>query len=293
MHDPANFSFQECLCYLGRSDKECLHYIIDGKLRRMILVGDEPAVIELVPGAHNDYLEATVIAPLGEVFPEDEIRAFVTRWLDLDADLQSFYDFAGNDPILSALTTQYHGLRLVGLPDLFEAISWPVIGQQINLTFAYTLRQRFIHTFGFHAAVDGADYYLYPRPAVIAALTPDTLRPMQFSRSKASYVIETAKAITTGWLDGERLAAFSYEEALEHLLKLKGIGKWSANYVLMKYSRFPQSMLLEDVGLHNAIRYQLQLAAKPSMAELLTYTHQWKQHAAYATFYLWRSLIPQ
>ncbi|RBL89398.1 DNA-3-methyladenine glycosylase family protein [Chitinophaga flava] len=291
VNDPANFSFQECLHFLGRSDKECLHYITDGKLRRMVLADGEPVVIEVAPGTRPDHLLATVLAPVNNIFQEDDIRLFVTRWLHLDADLQPFYDYTLTDPLLNGLATDYRGLRLVGMPDLFEAISWPIIGQQINLSFAYTLRQRFIQAFGFHQSVDGTDYYLYPHPAVIAALSPADLAPMQFSRSKALYLVETAKVMASGELSAQLLAPLSYEEARDRLVALKGIGNWSANYVLMKYSRFPQALLLEDVGLQNAIRHRLGLPAKPSMAELQQYTRSWQQHAAYATFYLWRSLL--
>ena len=47
---------------------------------------------------------------------------------------------AENDQILKPLVKKYSGLRLIGIPDLFEAIAWAIIGQQINLTFAYTLK---------------------------------------------------------------------------------------------------------------------------------------------------------
>ena len=291
--DPENFSFEECLRFLGRSDKECLHYIRDGKIQRMLLSEGEPVVVEIAPGKKTGHLEVTVLAPLGEEVAEAPIIKYITHWLHLDANLQSFYDYAATDPLLKGMAEKYRGLRLIGMPDLFEAISWPVIGQQINLAFAYTLRQRFIMQFGYHAVVNGTGFYLYPHPAVVAALAPEQLAPMQFSRSKALYLVEIAKQMAAGHLNEASLNAMSYEEARERLVALKGIGNWSANYALMKYRRFPQSVLLEDVGLQNAIKNRLNLTAKPSMTTLLEYTKPWKEHAAYATFYLWRSLLPQ
>jgi len=113
---------------------------------------------------------------------------------------------------------------------------------------------------------------------------------MQFSRSKAQYIIRIAAAMADGRLSDAHLQEMQYEAARQYLLQWKGIGNWSANYVLMKYRRFPEALPLEDAGLHNALRKQLQLSAKPSLADVKTYTAHWKQHAAYATFYLWRSL---
>lgn len=293
INDPAHFSFEECLRFLGRSDKECLHYIHHGKVRRMLLSEGEPVVVEIAPGSKKDFLEATILAPAGEEVAEAPIIRYITHWWHLDANLQPFYHYTQTDPLLKGLAEKYNGLRLIGMPDLFEAITWPVIGQQINLGFAYTLRQRFIRQFGYQVVVDDTDFYLYPHPKVIAALTPDQLTPMQFSRSKALYLVETAKQMASGALSEAMLDTMSYEAARESLVAMKGIGNWSANYALMKYRRFPQSVLLEDVGLQNAIKNRLNLEAKPSMSALQEYTKPWKEHAAYATFYLWRSLLPQ
>lgn len=293
IQDAAHFSFEECLRFLGRSDKECLHYIRNGKVQRMLISEGEPVVVEIAPGKKKDHLEVTVLAPLETTVAEAPIIKYITHWWHLDADLQSFYDYTETDPLLKGLAGQYNGLRLIGMPDLFEAITWPIIGQQINLAFAYTLRQRFITHFGYHAVVNDTDYYLYPHPAVIAALTPADLTPMQFSRSKALYLVETARQMADGHLNETSLGQMSYEAALESLVAMKGIGNWSANYALMKYRRFPQSVLLEDVGLQNAIKNRLNLEGKPSMTALQAYAKPWKEHAAYATFYLWRSLLPQ
>jgi DNA-3-methyladenine glycosylase II len=96
--------------------------------------------------------------------------------------------------------------------------------------------------------------------------------------------------MTDGHLTAEQLENMNYQQAREHLISFRGIGNWSANYVLMKYHRHHQALPLEDAGLHNALKYQLQLTTKPSLADVKTYTQHWGEHAAYATFYLWRSL---
>ena len=221
---------------------------------------------------------------------EGYIRRYISHWLHLDADLRSFYGFAAKDTVLASLVARYKGLRLIGIPDLFEALTWSITGQQITLAFAYTLRRRFIQAFGHHAVIDGKDHYVYPHPSVIAALEPTSLIEMQFSHSKADYIIRLAQSMTDGLLTAEQLENMDYQQAREHLVSFRGIGNWSANYVLMKHHRHHQALPLEDAGLHNALKYQLQLSSKPSIADVKAYTQHWKEHAAYATFYLWRSL---
>lgn len=301
INDPGNFSFAECLVFLGRSDKENLHFIRDGRLQKM-MVADGRLVLATVTGVEGEKMGVDVrlvekgVAGETQVITDKAIACisqYVTRWLHLDGALQPFYDFAAQQPLLAGLPERYKGLRLIGIPDLFETLCWTIIGQQINLTFAYTLRERLIRHFGYSVDLDGQTYHLFPRPEVIAALSPEVLTGMQFSGGKARYLIATALEIVNGTFSMEALDRMDYHQAKERLLALKGIGNWSANYILMKYGRFPEALPLEDAGLHNAIKARLQLSAKPSAAELKAITGKWGQHAAYATFYLWRTLLPQ
>jgi len=290
IHHPSQFSFAECLVFLGRSDRKCLHFVHNGFLQRMMVQGGAPLLLKIREAAGGRALEVAVVNPWGIAVDEAAVRRFVTHWLHLDADLQPFYDFAAQDAVLAPLVQRYNGLRLIGIPDLFESITWTITGQQISLPFAYTLRRRLVEAFGYHQVMDGRDHYTYPHPAVIAGLRMEDLTGMQFSRSKAQYIIQVAAAMADGRLSAAELAQLDYERAKAYLLQWKGIGNWSANYVLMKYSRFPEALPLEDAGLHNALRKQLQLPAKPPLDAVKGYTKHWQQHAAYATFYLWRTL---
>lgn len=298
--DPTYFNFPEILRFLGRSERESLHYVENGHLFKMIAVQEVPLLMDISYDEGAAYLKVEMIKP--DPIPLEwaapamaaaaaPVQVLLTRWLHLDADLRPFYKFAATDPVLAPLVQAYHGLRLVGLPDLFESITWTVMGQQINLTFAYTLRQRFIETLGYSVAHAGRTHYLFPKPAVVAAAPPELLRGMQFSGSKTSYIQNLAAQIIQGnFADALVNEAPSYEAAKSALVALKGIGDWSANYVLMKYARYPQALPLEDAGLHQALRRYHSLPAKPSLDEVKRLTAHWGPHAAYATFYCWHSL---
>lgn len=288
--DHDNFSFRECLVFLCRSEKECLHYVTNGVVQKMVVSNGRPVLMEISDNAAKKGLKVSIVNADRSEVDEAYIRRYITHWLHLDADLHPFYSFAAKDPVLGPLAARYKGLRLIGIPDLFEALTWSITGQQITLGFAYTLRQRFIQAFGHHTVVDGKDHYVYPHPSVVAALEPASLISMQFSRSKADYIIGLAKSMTDGLLTDEQLWKMDYQQAREHLISFRGIGNWSANYVLMKYHRHHQALPLEDAGLHNALKQQLQLDVKPPLVQVKEYTQHWREHAAYATFYLWRSL---
>ena len=120
--------------------------------------------------------------------------------------------------------------------------------------FAYTLKQHFVQTFGERIALSGDEYFLFPSPQTVALLTPEQLLPLQFSSQKSRYTIAIAEAFTDGTLSKEKLKALPLEEAKHELMKIKGIGNWTANYALMKTFHHPDAFPLEDAGLHNAIR---------------------------------------
>lgn len=284
--DYQNFSFAECLLFLNRSPRECLHQVKEQSVYKLLAPEGNPVLLKISEDPAQQALVAEVLQ--GEVNESSSayIHEFLNRWMHLDGRMDDFYAFAAKDNLLAPLINSFKGLRLIGIPDLFEAITWTITGQQINLSFAYTLKQRLVQAFGY--ALE--DHYLYPHPAVIASLQPEDLTVMQFSRTKAEGIIRVAKLMAAGELTEEILKQMPYEQARETLVSIKGIGNWSANYVLMKFAQHPQALPLEDAGLHNVLRNQLNLAAKPALPEVKALTQHWQNHAAYATFYCWRSL---
>ena len=222
---------------------------------------------------------------------KDKVRSYIEDWFDLTADLKTFYEIARQDPILYQLCQKYHGLRMVGMPNLFESLVWSVIGQQINLNFAYSLKQRLVHTFGKSITFQGETFYALPTPETLAGLQIEDLQPYQFSRGKAQYIINISKAFTEGTLSQQKLALLSYDEIKQQLVAIKGVGNWTANYSMMKSLRSYDAFPVEDVGLHNAVKNQYRLAGKPSIAELHQMSANWSGWRGYATFYFWHSLL--
>jgi len=137
---------------------------------------------------------------------------------------------------------------------------------------------------------DSHKYFLFPEPADLINVDPSELLELQFSRQKANYIITLAKAFENGDLIKESLIKMELEEAIEELVKIKGIGPWTANYVAMKCLKHSDAFPLQDVGLHNALKALLNRDKKPDLNEISSLSENWKGWKAYATIYLWRSL---
>lgn len=286
---PPDFNFAECLAILGRSDQELLHTILDERISKLLAVEDESILFDV------SYSEGALQIDFPHHTPSEqgqqEVRRYVADWFDLDTDLQPFYAMAASDPVLQEVVQQHAGLRVMGLPDLFEALSWAVIGQQINLTFAYTLKRRLIENFGSSLTVDDVDYWAFPSAETIASLQVEQLRTLQFSGRKAEYLIQIAQDLASGRLVKDELIGQTEQQVEQQLVAIRGVGPWSAHYVMMKCLRFHSAFPITDVGLHNALKQQLRMDRKPTIAEIEDLAKPWTGWQAYATFYLWRVLL--
>jgi DNA-3-methyladenine glycosylase II len=288
IHPPREYNFKECLIFLERSDQEILHHVKDETLFKLIKVKDSFILCKI--GYMDGYIkvEFPITPPAKD--ERQEIVAYLWDWFDLESDLQEFYQIASADKVLHGIVRSYRGLRIMCIPDLFEALVWAIIGQQINLTFAYTLKKRFVEQFGKSQTFEGDTFWVFPAYEKIASLDIEQLKKLQFSTRKAEYVIQVAKAMKNGELSKEKLLQkHDYQQIKDSLMALRGVGAWTADYVMMKCLHQTSAFPIADVGLHHALRNQLGLDRKPTLEEIEALAIPWEGWQAYATFYLWRS----
>lgn len=289
IYPPKEFSFEECLVFLGRSDQEVLYQIREGYIIKLIKA--EGALILCRIGYMDDAIMVEFLTEPPSEYARRIIADHIWEWFDLQQDLVGFYHLAEHDSILNPLVKRYYGLRIICYPDLFEGIVWAILGQQINLIFAYTLKKRFVEQYGESITFEREAFWAFPSFEKIALLEPDDLRMLQFSLRKAEYIIGIAKAMTGGELTKQALILLkNYEEVKSFLISLRGIGAWSADYIMMRCLHYPQAFPVADVGLHNALKVVLGLDRKPTIQEIEIIAQGWKGWQAYAVFYLWRSL---
>jgi DNA-3-methyladenine glycosylase II len=286
---PENFSFPECLWYLDRNYDDCLHRIRGDVLLKALQVNGQPVLVSIteVSGA----LQAAILS--GEMHEGglESVRDHITGWLDLGRDLTPFYALLKKDRRLAYLSAEYKGLRLVGIADLFEALAWSIIGQQINLRFAYTLKRRLVEAYGERFVYERETYYLFPSFHRLAGTTVTDLRAMQFSENKARYLIALSEAFAGGKLSRTLLDSLpDCESRRAALMELKGIGIWTANYCLMKTMREPSCIPHGDTGLLTALTNHSIIKERSETAKIERFFKKYPGWESYLVFYLWRSL---
>jgi DNA-3-methyladenine glycosylase II len=289
IYPPKEFNFEECLIFLGRSNQEVLHQIKEGAVYKLIKIKDSLILCKI--GNVNNCIKVEFPIRTPSILAREKVGEYIWELFDLAQDLGGFYQMARNDKILKKLAHKYFGLRIMCIPDLFEALVWAIMGQQINLPFAYTLKQRFVEQFGEFITFEGERFWSFPSFEKIASLNVDDLRKLQFTTRKAEYIIDIAKDMKSGKLTKELLLQKQdYHQVQKSLMLIRGIGAWTADYVMMKCLHQTSSFPIADVGLHNALKNLLGLKEKPTIEKIEEYAANWEGWQAYATFYLWRSL---
>jgi DNA-3-methyladenine glycosylase II len=286
---PPLFDFQECLWFLNRNYDDCLHEVGEDAVLKAIATPFGDVLFRV--SEQGGFLKIDVLD--GNAAPEcrDFLADYVKEWFDMDRELEPFYVYLKRDSRLAYMAEDFSGLRLMGISDMFEALCWSIIGQQINLTFAYKLKRRMVERFGRHIEWDNRVFHIFPDPATLADATVDELRGMQFSEKKAEYVIGVARAFRDGNLSRAQIDALPDFSARQSALTAhKGIGIWTANYVLMKSFRAPEGIPHGDVGLLNALVGHGIIVERSEKGKIEAFFRDYAGWETYVTFYLWRSL---
>jgi DNA-3-methyladenine glycosylase II len=264
-----------------------MHIVEDRKVRKVLKVDGELVLFQV--SEKGATLSIEILTGASQT-SKAIVKEYVNEWFDLATDLRPFYSLAKKDDVLKALVKKFHGYRIMGQPDLFESLIWAVLGQQINVAFAYSIKQRFVEKYGEKVEFDGKPYYLFPTAERVGAISPGELLSLQFSRQKSNYTIGIAQAFASKQVSREMFQGRPLVEAKEELMKIKGIGNWTANYALMRTFRYPDAFPLEDVALHKALHIQMNLRERPSLDRVKKIFKKYKGFEAYATIYLWKTL---
>jgi AraC family transcriptional regulator, regulatory protein of adaptative response / DNA-3-methyladenine glycosylase II len=211
-------------------------------------------------------------------------HAFLASLLGLDQDAAAFSRLARKLGF-ARLVTGRDQLRITQTPSVFDGLLWSIIGQQINLPFAFQLRRRLIELTG-RPLSEGL--YAPPTPTAIAALSYDNLKPLQFSRSKAAYVIDTARLVAGGQLDLDALRTMSATRAERTLLAIRGLGPWSVNYLMMRSLGFADCVPLGDTGVASGLHALLKLDVRPDIEATKRLMSVFAPHRSLATAHLWQ-----
>ena len=194
------------------------------------------------------------------------------------------YDITPFERAHPDLVRGHEGARLPQTATVWESLMWAIVGQQVNLPFAYRLRRVLVELCG-RAAANGLREH--PTAAAVARLDYADLTSRQFSRSKAQYVIDTARLIAAGSLPVETFPSLAPEDVETALTAVRGIGAWTANYVMMRGCAFPDCVPAGDSALSASLREYFALDHKVDASETRTLMQRFAPWRSLATYHFW------
>lgn len=259
----------------------------DGRAyRRVVLVDDHPVELEAAQAGTTARPELEVIAR-GESLPKrtrEAATAALDRALGLSVDLRPFYRLGRQDARLDALTTRFRGVKPPRFPSVFEAVVNGIACQQLSLAVGIILLDRLTSRCGRPASARSS-VRAFPRARDVAALKPSDLRPLGFSYAKVYALLELAERVESG-LDLEAVTALDDEAAVEELMKLRGVGRWTAEYVLLRglgrWHLFPG----DDVGARTNLGRWMKLREPLDYESVRRLSRRWEPYAGLLYFHL-------
>lgn len=183
-----------------------------------------------------------------------------------------------NDPVMREIVRSVgpFAMEIRGQP--YASLLRAVLYQQLAGPAAAAIERRFLALFGGRV----------PEPDALLRLTPEEFRAAGVSRQKAGYMRSIAEHFADGHLSDTRLRRMADDEVIAHVTQIKGIGRWTADMLLMFCLGRPDVLPVGDLGIRAAMRTAYGLDALPAPAEMEAIAEPWRPYRSAGSWYLWR-----
>lgn len=233
--------------YRGKAGSDLL---VDGVYYRALWLDGEPLGVAAHPVA--DGIEVS-LPDGGPAQALDAAAEWVAWLLGLDVPMDGFYEMLANDPVLSDAVGELRGLRHTRTETVWEALVHAVVGQQVSGVVARVIRDGIVTEYGAEVSVDGHAVHAFPRPQTLLEAGHDALRALKLSARKAEYVLGIAEMALRGGLDHAALEPLSDEEAIDLLSGIRGVGRWTAQWTLMRALGRVDALPAGDLALQRVV----------------------------------------
>jgi DNA-3-methyladenine glycosylase II len=213
-------------------------------------------------------------------------REMINSVFNLKFKLKDFYNHIRKDRIISKLTVKLRGLNSLSTPTLFEAIVSSIIEQQISLKVAKSIEQKIIKRYGDPLKLENKIYYGFPTPITLSKLEREDLRRCGLSYRKAEYIIGLAKCMEERRIDLDKLKNMKSSDIIQKLLKIRGIGLWTAELAVLRGLHKMDAIPADDIGLRRIVSHYYNHAETISGDELRIISKNWGDWSGLAAFYL-------
>lgn len=260
------FDFASSLAFLGMFPAmQGEQRLADRTLTKAVRVDGVPLVFS-VHAEGNSALAYTLHAeqPVTDAVQSAAANR-IAFFLSLNDDLRPFYALAEADDLFAPVLQRLYGHHQVKFLTPFECACWAILSQRTPMNVAQGVKQRVSEALGSPLAVEGVTYHAFPDPAQILA-AGDLLPGVVANVRKVEYLRSAARAFDE--LDESWLREAPSDEVEAWLLRIKGIGAWSARFILIRGLGHMDRLSVGEDRMHEAVKKRYGALTEAQMAEI-------------------------
>lgn len=259
-----------------------------GTYRRALVIRNSPVEVAVTQTGSADHPRLAVTVVGARLIPETRaiIRQLLTMMLGLRINLQPFYELAATDRRLAPLVEQFRGVKPPRFPDIFEALVNAISCQQLSLTVGIELLNRISVQCGPTLSIGGYQQHAFPRPEDMLRTKAPTFRRLGFSYSKARFLLSLSRDIVSGHFVPHQLEDRDNGSAVKDLIDLNGVGRWTAEYALLRGLGRIDTFPGDDVGAQNRLASWLGIKGPLHYDGVQRAVHRWHPYAGLVYFHL-------
>ena len=262
----------------------------DGKTySRVLVVDNAPVLVEVTQEGPAEGPRLVVSISGHKVISKErtkrEVRSLLRKVLGTSEDMQGFYQVARKDARLNVLAKGLIGLKPPCFPSVFEALINAFACQQLSLNVGITLLNRLSEAYGTCFICSDNSIHAFPTPEDLADAGPAALRKLGFSRNKGHAIVTLARSVLDKELDLASMGTMNDREVVDALQKIAGVGRWTAEYVMLRGLRRLHVFPGDDVGAQNNLQRFLHLKGKPDYAIIKRIMLRWKPYGGFVYFH--------
>jgi DNA-3-methyladenine glycosylase II len=214
------------------------------------------------------------------------LQARVSWQLHLDAPLGQFYRHAAKHPLFRPILRSLYGVKPLRPPSLYEMAIIAITEQQLAYPVAVKMRARLVDALGKKMVWAGKEYRAFPTAQALAECKVNDLRALSFSARKAGYLIDLSRRVALDGMNLEELRDRPNEEVIAVLTSLRGLGRWSAEYLLTRGLGRSDVFAADDLGIQTLVGKYLGPGRRLSAEECRKILKPWGAYQRWVVFYL-------
>lgn len=216
----------------------------------------------------------------------EDVHLLIQKMLGPTIDLQSFYTLSSKIDSLKFLAQRYRGVKPPRFPTIFEALINSIACQQLNLDLGILMINRLTENFGRGFTDGGITYRAFPGPEDLVSASESDLKKLGLSHQKVRAIKELSVNVANNKIDLTNLEELTNAEAIQFLSSLHGIGRWSAEYVILRGLGRVDIFPGDDVGAKNNLQRLFHMDKRPSYEDIGQMTSQWHPFEGLVYFHL-------